>query len=87
MYECLARGLSFKVGQGNVLTLGPPLVITRDEMERAIRIIDESLTAGSRLLRQPRPERVRSWHGPVGSIPPSIPRNSRLADNGIPTNH
>jgi 4-aminobutyrate aminotransferase len=45
MYECLARGLSFKVGQGNVLTLGPPLVITSDEMERAILIIDEALTA------------------------------------------
>ena len=30
MYECLARGLSFKVGQGNVLTLSPPLVIARE---------------------------------------------------------
>jgi 4-aminobutyrate aminotransferase len=44
MYECLARGLSFKVGQGNVLTLGPPLVITRAELERATAIIDEALT-------------------------------------------
>ena len=43
MYECLARGLSFKVGQGNVLTLGPPLVITREQMEQAIGIIDEAL--------------------------------------------
>jgi 4-aminobutyrate aminotransferase len=45
MYECLARGLSFKVGQGNVLTLGPPLVIKRAELERAITILDEALTA------------------------------------------
>ncbi|MEO8137008.1 MAG: aspartate aminotransferase family protein [Betaproteobacteria bacterium] len=43
MYECLARGLSFKVGQGNVLTLGPPLIIPAAELERAISIIDEAL--------------------------------------------
>ena len=43
MYECLARGLSFKVGQGNVLTLGPPLIITRDELGRAIDILHEAL--------------------------------------------
>jgi 4-aminobutyrate aminotransferase len=45
MYECLARGLSFKVGQGNVLTLGPPLVITREELGRAFAIVDDALTA------------------------------------------
>ena len=44
MYECLARGLSFKVGQGNVLTLGPPLVITRTQMDEAIGIIDAALS-------------------------------------------
>ncbi|MEP6702716.1 MAG: aminotransferase class III-fold pyridoxal phosphate-dependent enzyme, partial [Betaproteobacteria bacterium] len=43
MYECLARGLSFKVGQGNVLTLGPPLVITREQLERAFEILDAAL--------------------------------------------
>jgi 4-aminobutyrate aminotransferase len=47
MYECLARGLSFKVGQGNVLTLGPPLVIAREEMERAVAIVDASLAAAT----------------------------------------
>ena len=45
MYECLARGLSFKVGQGNVLTLGPPLVISREELERAFEILDAALGA------------------------------------------
>jgi len=45
MYECLARGLSFKVGQGNVLALGPPLVITRDELEQSIAILDAALAA------------------------------------------
>ena len=43
MYECLARGLSFKVGQGNVLTLSPPLVITAEELERALDIVDAAL--------------------------------------------
>ena len=47
MYECLARGLSFKVGQGNVLTLGPPLVITREQMADAIAILDAALAAGA----------------------------------------
>ena len=45
MYECLARGLSFKVGQGNVLTLGPPLVIIREEMRDALGILDAALQA------------------------------------------
>jgi 4-aminobutyrate aminotransferase len=43
MYECLARGLSFKVGQGNVLTLAPPLVIERADLDRAFDIVDEAL--------------------------------------------
>lgn len=45
MYECLAHGLSFKVGQGNVLTLSPPLVIAPDDLDRALDIIDAALTA------------------------------------------
>ncbi|MCC6869572.1 MAG: aspartate aminotransferase family protein [Burkholderiales bacterium] len=45
MYECLARGLSFKVGQGNVLTLSPPLVIDERDLARALDILDESLAA------------------------------------------
>ena len=49
MYECLARGLSFKVGQGNVLTLSPPLVIRPEELDAAFAIIDAALDAvGSR---------------------------------------
>jgi 4-aminobutyrate aminotransferase len=43
MYECLARGLSFKVGQGNVLTLSPPLVIAEDDLARAFDILDAAL--------------------------------------------
>ncbi len=46
MYDCLARGLSFKIGQGNVLTLSPPLVIADDELDRAFAIIDAALDRG-----------------------------------------
>ena len=35
MYRCLTNGLSFKVGGGNVLTLCPPLTITREELDAA----------------------------------------------------
>jgi 4-aminobutyrate aminotransferase len=45
MYECLSRGLSFKVGQGNVLTLSPPLVISEAELEAAFDILDAALSA------------------------------------------
>lgn len=43
MYECLKNGLSFKVSQGNVLQLCPPLIITKAEMTQAIAIIRASL--------------------------------------------
>lgn len=43
LYECLKHGLSFKVSQGNVLTLVPPLVVTRDEMDQALKIIKGAL--------------------------------------------
>ena len=41
MFKCLEKGLSAKTIEGNVLTLRPALVITQDEMDRAIDIIDE----------------------------------------------
>jgi 4-aminobutyrate aminotransferase len=41
MFKCLERGLSAKTIEGNVLTLRPALVITQQEMDRAIDIIDE----------------------------------------------
>ena len=43
MYRCLARGLSFKVGQGNVLTLSPPLVIAPEQLDQALAIVDAAL--------------------------------------------
>jgi 4-aminobutyrate aminotransferase len=45
MYHCLARGLAFKVGQGNVLTLSPPLVIAEKDLDQALAIVDDALAA------------------------------------------
>jgi 4-aminobutyrate aminotransferase len=45
MYACLERGLSFKLGSGNVATLCPPLTIPRDQFDRAFDILDDALTA------------------------------------------
>ncbi len=45
MYHCLAHGLSFKVGQGNVLTLSPPLVIAEGDLAAAFAILDAALAA------------------------------------------
>jgi len=44
LYRCLSRGLSFKVGQGNVLVLAPPLVIEEEDLERALEILEECLS-------------------------------------------
>ena len=39
MYECLQHGLSFKLSQGNVLQLCPPLIITTEELNTALTIL------------------------------------------------
>jgi 4-aminobutyrate aminotransferase len=43
MYACLSRGLAFKVGQGNVLTLSPPLVIAESDLARALDILEGAI--------------------------------------------
>lgn len=43
LYRCLEDGLSFKTTVGNVLTLSPPLVITRDELDRALDILADAV--------------------------------------------
>ena len=43
MYEAMRRGLSFKVSGGNVLTLTPPLVITRTQLDEALDILDAAI--------------------------------------------
>ncbi len=40
--RCLEAGLSFKVSQGSVLTLSPPLVIDRDDLDRALAILESA---------------------------------------------
>jgi 4-aminobutyrate aminotransferase len=40
MYAALSRGLSFKLTMGNILTLTPALTITREEMDRALDILE-----------------------------------------------
>ena len=44
-YACLDRGLSFKISQGSVLTLSPPLIISRDELDHALDIVEENVLA------------------------------------------
>jgi 4-aminobutyrate aminotransferase len=44
LYHALAKGLSFKISMGSILTLTPPLTLTIEEMDQALDIIDESLS-------------------------------------------
>ncbi|MCG3189394.1 MAG: Isoleucine 2-epimerase [Burkholderiaceae bacterium] len=43
LYRALSRGLSFKTTMGHVLTLTPPLVTTRTQIDAAIDILDACL--------------------------------------------
>ncbi|MEO1109916.1 MAG: aspartate aminotransferase family protein [Pseudomonadota bacterium] len=38
-YACLEAGLSYKISQGSVLTLSPPLTISQGDLDRAIDIV------------------------------------------------
>ena len=44
-YACLDKGLSFKISAGNVLTLSPPLTISKDELETALGIVVSAIRA------------------------------------------
>jgi 4-aminobutyrate aminotransferase len=43
MYRALSKGVSFKLTMGNILTLTPALVITKDEMDFALKAIEEAI--------------------------------------------
>ncbi len=43
MFKCMERGLAFKTIDGNMITLRPALVITRQEMDDALDILDKAL--------------------------------------------
>ncbi len=45
MYRALDRGLSFKLTMGNIITLAPPLTITDEELDGALRILEECIVA------------------------------------------
>ena len=47
LYDCLAAGLSFKVGQGNVLVLAPPLVIAEHDLDRALDTVETAIAKAS----------------------------------------
>jgi 4-aminobutyrate aminotransferase len=53
MYHCFAHGLSFKIGQGNVLTLTPPLTLSLAELDRALVILDAALSAAANEMITP----------------------------------
>ncbi len=46
LYRCLDRGLSLKTSMGNILTLTPPLTISRSEMHGALDIVEAALGEG-----------------------------------------
>jgi 4-aminobutyrate aminotransferase len=52
MYRCLQRGLSFKVGGGNIVTLCPPLTISRADLDRALRILEGAIADEAQADRQ-----------------------------------
>ncbi|EIV1775765.1 aspartate aminotransferase family protein [Vibrio vulnificus] len=43
LYQCLNNGVSFKVSQGNVIQLSPPLIIAREQLTEALAIFEEAL--------------------------------------------
>jgi 4-aminobutyrate aminotransferase len=47
MYACLAKGLSFKISMGRVITLAPALTIEEHELELALDILEQSLAASA----------------------------------------
>lgn len=47
MYECLKRGMSFKVSAGNVLQLSPPIIITREQLKEALAIVEAAIASVS----------------------------------------
>ena len=44
LYLCLEQGLSFKISQGCVLTLAPPLIISPEELNLAMDKLEYALT-------------------------------------------
>jgi 4-aminobutyrate aminotransferase len=45
LYHSLSRGLSYKVGGGCVLTLCPPMTITREQLDQALDIVEAGIAS------------------------------------------
>jgi 4-aminobutyrate aminotransferase len=43
LYRALSKGLNFKLSMGNIITLAPPLNITREQIDQAFDILDACL--------------------------------------------
>ncbi len=41
MYGALTKGLNFTLSMGRIISLAPPLIISKDEMDQALPIIEE----------------------------------------------
>ena len=44
-YRCLDAGLSFKISQGCVLTLSPPMIISKTDFDNALSIVESAIVA------------------------------------------
>jgi 4-aminobutyrate aminotransferase len=44
MYRRLKRGLSFKIGGGNIVTLCPPLTIPCEQFDEALSIFEDAVS-------------------------------------------
>ena len=64
LYAAMARGLNFKVSQGSVLTLSPPLIIARADLDRALDILAAALDEAAAAARR---DRVRGRSGIPGA--------------------
>lgn len=48
-YRCLDKGLSFKISMGNTLTFTPPLILTEEQLDFALTVIEESIAEECKL--------------------------------------
>lgn len=43
MYSALTKGLNFKISKTNTISLSPPLIINKDQIDQAVNILDQSI--------------------------------------------
>jgi len=56
LYQCLAQGLSFKLTMGSIITLCPPLIITKKDFDAALDIIERAISMVSEVKNELAPE-------------------------------